>query len=241
LWHREGAVTGVQQQVIQARVTAIDMVVEIAVVADPRRLRQMAHDPARNVQPLGRGAVGRGQAMQRVLHHVDAGAAVWRIDHQADPTAGRKHRGQRGQSGRRIGQMVQHAAAIDVVERPQGRTGQVEQGSLLPGDVGQAAGLRTCLGDPQGGRGTVEPRDRARPFLRRHLLCQHQGAVAGAATGEQRVQGPVCGTGGAEDPVVDLLQMAGASDDQAFSFVARVAAGIGKRLVLGGKLSVGCV
>ena len=115
--HGERAVARVQQQIVQPRVAAVDVVVEEAVAPQPRGLRQVPHHPLRHIQPRGRRLVGRRQQAQRVLQHVDAGAAVRRIDHQPETAAGRQHRQQRAQALRRIGQVMQHAAAVDVVER----------------------------------------------------------------------------------------------------------------------------
>ena len=91
----------------------------------------MPHHPLRHIQPRRGRFVGRSQQPQRFLQHIDAGAAVRRINHQPQPAARRQHRQQRAQSLRRIGQVMQHAAAVDVVEWPQPRSRQVQQRALL--------------------------------------------------------------------------------------------------------------
>ena len=51
-----------------------------------------------------------------ILKHVDAGAAVRRVDHHVQGAVRRQHLAQRAQPGVGIGQVVQHAGADDVVE-----------------------------------------------------------------------------------------------------------------------------
>ena len=50
------------------------------------------------------------------LHHVDARAAIRRIDHDVQRPVLRQRRAQRPQAEVRVGQMVQHAGADDLVE-----------------------------------------------------------------------------------------------------------------------------
>ena len=51
-----------------------------------------------------------------VLQHIDARAAVGRVDHHVDGAGRLKHVAQRPQAGVGVGQMVQHAGADDVLE-----------------------------------------------------------------------------------------------------------------------------
>ena len=95
------------------------------------------------------------------------------------------------------------------------------------------------LGQPAGGAAAVEPGDAAGAPGPGHLLRQHHGAVAAAAAGEQRMQRPAGRAAGAEDPVVDLPQVARAADDQPLRLPPRVAGGIGKGLVRGGEGAIG--
>ena len=74
-----------------------------------------------------------------------------------------------------------------------------------------------------------------------HLLGEHDRAVAGAAAGEQGVERTAGWAGGAEDPVVDLVDMAGAADDEAFGFVGWVSLGVRVGFVLSGEVVVGWV
>ena len=52
-----------------------------------------------------------------LLHHVDAGAAVRRIDHQVHRTLRAEHVAKRAQADVRVGQVMEHAGAHDLVER----------------------------------------------------------------------------------------------------------------------------
>ena len=184
---------------------------------------------------------GRGEAAKRVLHHVDAGATMRGVNHQPHPAAGGEDRQQGAQALGRVRQMVQHAAAFYVVERPQPGMGQVEQRPLFPDDVGQPASLGTCLGDCQGGGGAIQPGHLSGAPEVGHLLRQHDGPITGAPAGEQRVQRLGCRTGGAEHPVVDFPDVAWTADDEPFRFVPGVPPGVGKGLVLAGEALVGCV
>ncbi|WP_245906156.1 hypothetical protein [Teichococcus aestuarii] len=74
-----------------------------------------------------------------------------------------------------------------------------------------------------------------------HLLRQHHRAVAAAAARHQRPQRLRGRAAGAEDPVVDLPQVARAADDQALRLLARVALRVGVGLVLGGEMGIGGV
>ena len=183
----------------------------------------------------------RGEAAQRVLHHVNAGAAMRRIHHQPHPAAGGQHGYQCAQSGCRIGQMVQHAAAVDVIEQSQAGAGQVQQRPLLPDDIGQFPSLCPALGDAQGGGGAIQPGHLARAVQAGHLLRQHDGGIAAAAAGNQGVQRLAGRPARAEHPVVDLPDVAGAADDQPFRFIARVAFWVGKGLILARQSLVCCV
>ena len=187
----------------------------------------MPHHPLRHIQPGGRHLVGWRQQAQRFLQHIDAGAAMRRIDHQPQTAAWRQHRQQRAQPLGRVGQMVQHAAAIDVIEWSQPRARQIQQRTLLPDDVVQATRRGARLRDLQRCGGSVEPGHATRPPFACHLLRQHDGGVAGAATGDERAQRLRHRTPGAEHPIVDLAQMAWAADDKPLRLIARIAARIG--------------
>ena len=241
LRHGEGAIARVQQQVVQAGIAAAHVVVDVAVRPQPVGLRQVAHHPARHVEPRRRLLPGRGQQAQRVLHHVDAGAPVRRIDHQPEPAAGRQHRGQRAQPLGRVGQVMQHAAAIDVVERSQPGAGKIKQRAGLPKNISQPADRGAGLGQLQRAGGAVEPGHRPGAPRGRQLLRQHQCAVAGPAAGDQRVQRLGGRAARAKNPVVDLAQVSRAAHHQPARLVPRVALRVGECLVLRRKLRVGCV
>ncbi|KFB69296.1 MAG: hypothetical protein CAPSK01_001042 [Candidatus Accumulibacter vicinus] len=122
-----GAVLRMQQQVDQAGVALPVVVVEIFCTPEPVAGRQAVQD----LPGVGDLACQVGFAVvdhaQQFLHLVDAGAAGSRIQHQGDRAIGLENGAQRLQTGIRIGQVMQHATAIDVVERLQRQAGQVEQ------------------------------------------------------------------------------------------------------------------
>ena len=187
--HGEGPIARVQQQIEQPRVAAIDVIVQKIVSPQPCGFRQMPHDAFRDIQSRGGRLTRRSQQAKRILQHVHASAAMRRIHHQPEAATARQHRQQRAQSFRWIGQMMQHATAIDVVERTKSGAGQVQQRALLPDDVGQPSHGSTCLSDLQRRSGTVQPGHAARTTLARHMLGQHDGRVASATAGDQGAQG----------------------------------------------------
>ena len=69
------------------------------------------------------------QAPAVLLQHVDARAAVWRIDHDVDGTARCEHFAQCAQTRIGIGRVVEHAGADDVFE------GLVELARSLDGEL----------------------------------------------------------------------------------------------------------
>ena len=137
--------------------------------------------------------------------------------------------------------MVQHAAAIDVVELAEPEPRQVEQRLAAEADIREAPGLGARGGDRQRLRGAVEAQHVAGTSGGGQLLGQHDRAVAGAAAGDERVQRPRPRSGRAEHPVVDLAQVARAADDQAPRLLARIARRIGIGLVLRREQLVGVV
>ena len=80
--------------------------------------------------------------------------------------------------------------------------------------------------------GKIEIDDFARRAALGQLLGQHDEPVAGAASGDQRAEGPREIPASGEDVVVDLLQVAGRALDEAALLVGGIAQGIGKGLVL---------
>ena len=183
----------------------------------------------RGIDARGEWLVGRCETAQRVLQHVNAGAAVRGIDHQADAAAGREDAGQGAQTFGGIREVMQHAAAIDVVERAEAGLRKIEQGARLPLQR-EVARVGTGAGDATRGFGSIEPGDGAGAILGGELLRQHYGAVARAASGEEGAQSVLRPTS-SEQPVFDLAEMARAADDQPFGLVTGVARRIGERLV----------
>ena len=174
---REGDIPRVQQKIIDARVAALHMVGDPGVAAQPVGLGHLAPQPLGDLDPLTRRLVGWGEQPQRILHHVDAGAPVRRIDHEADAAAGCEHGYQRLQPGQRVRQVVQHATAIDVVEgaEPAGR--QVEEGAFREYHVFERPGGDARAGNLAGGCRAIQPGDAAGAPGGGHLLRQHQGRV----------------------------------------------------------------
>ena len=145
------------------------------------------------------------------------------------------------QPGERVGQVVQHAAAIDVVEGAEAASGQIQQGAFDEADVVELARRRPGFGDAARGGAAVEPDHLARPLRPGEVLRQHDRAVAGAAARDEGAERRRGRAAGAEDPVIDLAQVARAADHQPLRFVARVAGGIGIGFVLVGEAPVGRV
>ena len=208
------------------------MVGEVAVAAQPRRLRQVAHHPAGDLE-AGRGRQGGGrEGGQRRLQLVDAGAAVRRVDHHAEPAVGREPAAERAKAGGRVGQVVQHAAAIDVVVGRLAGRRRVEQRAVHEDDVAEAARLGAGHRDGARRAGAIEMHDRAGTAAFGELGGQHDRAVAGATAREQRPQRMRRRARRTEHPVVDLAEMARAADHEAPGLVARVARRIRVGLVL---------
>ena len=129
--------------------------------------------------------------------------------------------------------MVQHAAAIDVVEGTKPGAGQVLDGQGLKTDVGEPPGPGPGLGDGARGPRQVRVKYPAPVPAIGQLLGQHDGAVAGAAARHQGQEGAAEIAAAGEDAVVDLKDVAGRAGDQALGLVGRVALGIGIGLILG--------
>src|SRR6185312_11365947 len=95
------------------------------------------------------------------------------------------------EAGRRVGQVVQHAGAVDVVELADIHGRQVEQRAGVEGDVAQAADTGASLADLARGGRQVEIDDLAGAAPVGQLLGQHDAGVAGAAAGHQGAERPV--------------------------------------------------
>ena len=134
--------------------------------------------------------------------------------------------------------MVQHPAAIDVIERSQARPRQVQQRHRLPNHR-QSPRLRPRPRDRLCRRGPIQMSHPARPPIASELLGQHDRAIAGAPAGHQRTQPGASRSGGPEYPVVDLAQMTRAADHQPLGLVSRVPLRIGVGLILLGEMSIG--
>ena len=195
----------------------------------------MVQEPPREGDPGLVGVVAHlaGKHAKQRLHGIDAGATQGAVDHEADAAVGGEQAGEGLQAGRRVGQVVQHAAAIDVVERTEPGAGQVLDGQGPKFDVGEPPGLGPGFGDGARGPREVGVMHRAAVPGVGQLLGQHDGAVAGAAARHQGAEGAVEIAPAGEDEVVDLEDVAGRTGDQSPGLVGRVALGIGEGLVLG--------
>ena len=153
-----------------------------------------------------------------------------RVDHQPDPAARRQRLRQRPEPGIRVGQVVQHAAAVDVVERAELRRRQQITGDKA--DRTQPARLRPRLGHGAAGLRHIQIGDLGRAADIGQLNRQHDQPVAGAAAGHQRPERlrPVAPP--AIEEMVDLDRMRGRALDQPLRLVGRVPLGVGIGLVL---------
>ena len=147
------------------------------------------------------------------------------------PPLGARADDQGFQAGGGVFQVVEHAAAVDVVEGAEAF--QFQQRAAMEADVGQAARFGAAFGDGAGGVGEIDVGDLGGDAGVGALLRQHDRAVSRASSGEEDAErfGEV--QTAAEDVVVDLVQVSGGAGDQAAGLVARVAGGIGVGLVLG--------
>ena len=76
-------------------------------------------------QAIDRGQyIGAVDQAQCLLHLVHAGAPILSIDHDAQRATVLEHRQQRAQTGVGIFQVMQYAAAVDVVELSEIEAGQ---------------------------------------------------------------------------------------------------------------------
>ena len=208
------------------------MVVEVGIAAEQVGGRQEADQPLGHRQPVLDRHGERRQGAQHLLQGVDAAAAVFAVEHHAHAAFRREHAGQRPHAGSRIGQVVQHAGAVDVVELADRHRRQVEQRGGHEIDVAQAAGLGAGLADLARGGRDVEIDHFARAAPVGHLLGQHDAGVAGAAAGDQGPERPDEFQPAGEQVVVDLEDVARGAGDQPDRLIARVARRIGQRLVL---------
>ena len=77
---------------------------------------------------------------ESILKHVDTGADGLAVEHQHHDTIRREHPAQRGEAGRRVGQMMQHASAQNYVELPFKRS-HLEQIALEEVEVSEPVPL----------------------------------------------------------------------------------------------------
>ena len=128
--------------------------------------------------------------------------------------------------------MMQHAAAIDVVELPEPEAGQVEQRSRQERDGAEPAHLGALFRHRARGLGEIEIDDLRRAARIAQMLRQHDQAIAGAAARHQRAERLREIARAGIEIVVELQQMAGRAFDQALRLLARVARRIGQELIL---------
>ena len=223
-----------QQQVDQLRV-APPVVAQEGIAFQAVGFRQAGQEPLGQADPLGQRHAF-AQRAQGLLQLIDAAAAEGRIDHDTQPALRLQGGSEGGKTGIRVLQVMQHAAAVDVVEGAEAKPRQRQERAGLEAHVGQTAGGDARLGDGAGGAGEIEV-DHLR--LRRtgvlKLLRQHDGGVARAAAGDQRPEGTAEIELALEEIVVDLGQAARRAGDQPRLLVPRIAGRIGIGFVLGGE------
>ena len=232
----EGAVARMEHQVKQLRISTALVVDDGRIAAQPIGHRQFGQQPAGNRQALARRVAG-AQHFQHRLGVIDADASQRAIEHQPDPAGGIQDGFEGGEAGGRVLQMMQHPAAVDVVEGPQPQARQIEQRAGMKADIREAADLGPRLGDAARGGGEVEIVDVGGEIRIGEMLAQHDERVAGAPARHQHTErtalAPFAGDEpAAEDVVIDFLQMARRAFDQAGLVVLREALGIGIGLVL---------
>ena len=137
--------------------------------------------------------------------------------------------------------MMQHAAAINVVEGPKPAARQIEQGAFLENYIPQLARRHAGFRHAPRRRRTIQPGDIAGPPGGRHLLRQHHSGIAAAPASHQGAQGLRSWAAGAENPMIHFPQMARAADDQALGLIPRLPLGIGVGIILRGKRGIGGV
>ena len=136
---------------------------------------------------------------------------------------------------------MQHATAINVIERPKPAARQLQQRPFLKHNIAKLAHRNPRFRHAPRSGGTIKPGDIPRPPGIRHLLRQHHGRIAAAPTRHQRAQGLGSRATGAENPMIHFAQMAWAADDQALGLIPRVPLGIGIGIILRGKRGIGGV
>jgi hypothetical protein len=171
---------------------------------------------------------------QCLLQLVDASTPDAGVHHQAEHAVGRQHRQQGAQARVRIGQVMQHAAAVDVVEWREPEHRQVEQRAVQPLDVVQATLLRALLRDRQARLAEVQMHDLGIGVAQ--LLGQEDRAVARAASGNQYPKALPERLPSGKPVMVDHRQRIEPGADQPLAFVGRIARRIGQCLVLGAYL-----
>ena len=117
------------------------------------------------------------------LQHVDAGPAVGGIDHQVDGAVRRQHLPQGGQPRRRVGQVVQHARADDLVESAAQLAGPLDR-QLVDLQIGKAVFAFERLGVADARRADVDADHVAMPGSAQGML----GRLRGPAAGDQHLQ-----------------------------------------------------
>jgi hypothetical protein len=130
----------------------------------------------------------------------------------------------------RIGQVMEDAAAIDVVEGREREGRQIEHRMAQPLDVVETANARALLRNRGAGLAQVQVDERCIGVL--ELLGQVDGGVPGAAAGNQGPEPLSEGLAAAEAVVADHGQVFEPRRDQPLAFVLGIARRIGKRFVL---------
>ncbi len=182
--------------------------------------------------PVERSLSCGTQRLQHRLRLVDAATPQRAIEHQPHAAIGRHRGGQCREPGGGIGQMMQHAAAIDVVEAAEIEARQIEQRAGMKADIAQATDLGAGFGDAPRGCREIEIMNFRRAVPVGKVLRQQDRRIAGAPARDQRAKRQAKIPRAGEDIVIDLVQIAGRSVDQPGLFILRIAAGIGIGFVL---------
>ena len=110
---RERPVLAVQEQIVEPRIAGL-VVADMRVAFEGMTLGQALEDRPGIAQPVpGRALQKRAE---RLLQGIDARAAIGRVDHDPHAALRFQRARQRVEAFLRVWQMVQHAAAVDIVE-----------------------------------------------------------------------------------------------------------------------------
>ena len=220
-----------QQEVHELRIAAL-VITQDRVPHEKIGLRQRGQQALGQLYACGK-IHALAQAAQGALQLVDAAAAKAAVNPDAQAAQGLERVCEASQARRRIAQVMQDAAAVDVVEGAEVQASQILDRTAVEADVGQTAPLNPRLAGRTRGTRKVEIDNLSVvPARIGQLLGEHDGSVAGAAAGHQGAK-VLWQRAAGEQIVTDLQQPAGGACDQAPALFGRIAGRVRIGLVLG--------